>query len=163
MPSAVAFSPLYVAYLEVFKFYLKLVFHTAKIIFVKLASDFSIVKSSENFSLSWSFLSICIDHSFLKSSPLVLLHFCFLFFHGLCFISVGSSSIQILKYRTVNFLFSLCHNLAHSPLLYILMTLFCFLSRRLRLQSHTSSSSFISLNISNLTPAEWNSRSFSIF
>lgn len=48
IPSAVAFSHLYVAYLEVFKFYLKLVFHTAKIIFVKVASDFSIVKSSEN-------------------------------------------------------------------------------------------------------------------
>lgn len=30
IPSAVAFSHLYVAYLEVFKFSLKLVFHTAK-------------------------------------------------------------------------------------------------------------------------------------
>ena len=42
------------------------------------------------------------------------------------------------------------------------MTLFDFLPRLLSLQSHISSSSFTSLNISNLTPAQWNSRSFSI-
>ena len=152
IPSAVAFSHLYVAQLEAFKFYL--VFHTAKIIFVKGASDFSIVSPVKTLYLDLSSAFSCIDHSFLKYSPLVLLQFCLLCFHWLCFIFVGSSSIQILTYRTVNFFFPVCHNLAHSPFLYIPMTLFDFLPRLLSLQSHISSSSFTSLNISNLTPAQ---------
>ena len=128
-----------------------------------MASDFSIVSPVKTLYLDLSSAFSCIDHSFLKYSPLVLLQFCLLCFHWLCFIFVGSSSIQILTYRTVNFFFPLCHNLAHSPFLYIPMTLFDFLPRLLSLQSHISSSSFTSLNISNLTPAQWNSRSFSIF